>query len=128
MVQTNLTYQFLYTTAEGVAITGSSCVVDPNLAKPANFVLQVAGITNTDGLLAVGSNLFKAGPNSGDVVYSVGGQMGLGKLASGGLEASNVDLSQELSNMILAQRAIQANSRVFTTTSNIMDVINQMGR
>lgn len=122
------TYQFLYTTATGVAITGNSCTVDPNLAKPANFVLQVAGITNTNGLLAVGSNLFKAGPNSGNVVYSVGGQMGLGKLASGGLEASNVDLSQELSNMILAQRAIQANSRVFTTTSNIMDVINQMGR
>lgn len=122
------TYQFLYTTATGVAITGTSCTVDPNLAKPANFVLQVAGITNTNGLLAVGSNLFKAGPNSGNVVYSVGGQMGLGKLASGGLEASNVDLSQELSNMILAQRAIQANSRVFTTTSNIMDVINQMGR
>lgn len=122
------TYQFLYTTATGVAITGTSCTVDPNLAKPANFVLQIAGITNTNGLLAVGSNLFKAGPNSGNVVYSVGGQMGLGKLASGGLEASNVDLSQELSNMILAQRAIQANSRVFTTTSNIMDVINQMGR
>lgn len=122
------TYQFLYTTATGVAITGNSCTVDPNLAKPANFVLQIAGITNTNGLLAVGSNLFKAGPNSGNVVYSVGGQMGLGKLASGGLEASNVDLSQELSNMILAQRAIQANSRVFTTTSNIMDVINQMGR
>lgn len=122
------TYQFLYTTATGVSITGNSCTVDPNLVKPANFVVQVAGITNTNGLLAVGSNLFKAGPNSGNVVYSVGGQMGLGKLASGGLEASNVDLSQELSNMILAQRAIQANSRVFTTTSNIMDVINQMGR
>lgn len=122
------TYQFLYTTAAGVSITGSSCTVDPNLARPANFVLQIASVTNTGGLLAVGSNLYKAGPNSGDVSYTVGGQMGTGKLQSGGLEASNVDLSTELSNMILAQRAIQANSRVFTTTSNIMDVINQMGR
>lgn len=122
------TYQFIYTTAQGVAITGENCTVDANVAVPGNFVLQLAGVTNTDGLISVGNNLFKAGPNSGDITYSVGGQMGVGKLASGGLEASNVDLSRELSSMILAQRAIQANSRVFTTTANIMDTITQMGR
>ncbi len=54
--------------------------------------------------------------------------MGCGKVASGGLESSNVDLSAELSNMILAQRAIQANTRVFTTTADIMDTITNMGR
>lgn len=125
---TGSSYEFLYTTSEGVSISGTKCTVDPNLANPSNFVIQMASITNTDGLLSVGSNLFKAGPNSGSILYSVGGKLGLGKIESGGLEASNVDLSKEFSNMIVAQRAVQANSRVFTTTSDIMNEIVSMGR
>lgn len=121
-------YSFVYTTADHVQISGTKCAVDANVATPANFVAQMANVTNVDGLLSVGSNLFETGPNSGDVVYTTAGEMGAGQVESGYLEASNVDLSKELSNMILAQRAIQANSRVFTTTSNIMDVITQMGR
>lgn len=122
------TYGFKYTTAEGVVITNNKVNVDPNVATPANFQMQLTSITNEDGLLSVGSNLYSAGPNSGDIFYSIGNAMGLGKIASGGLEASNVDLSSEFSAMILAQRAVQANSRVFTTTSDIMDVVVNMGR
>jgi len=122
------TYEFMYTTAGNTKITGNKCMVDTNVAEPANFAIQLATITNTDGLISVGNNAFRAGPNSGDVVYTVAGQMGAGKMESGGLEASNVDLSQEFSNMILAQRAVQANSRVFSTTSTIMDTIVNMGR
>lgn len=122
------TYEFVYTTAENVVIKGSNVNVDSNVAVPSNFVVQLASVTNTDGLLAAGSNLFRAGPNSGDIIYSVGNAMGLGGIASGGLEASNVDLSSEFSAMILAQRAVQANSRVFTTTSDIMNSIVSMGR
>ena len=122
------TYGFVYTTAENIVISGTNVNVDPNVAIPANFVIQLASITNTSGLLSRGNNLFSAGINSGDIVYSVGNAMGMGKIASGGLEASNVDLSSEFSNMILAQRAVQANSRVFTTTSNVMDTIVAMGR
>lgn len=122
------TYGFKYTTAEGVTITNDKVNVDPNVATPANFQIQLASITNEDGLLSVGSNLYSAGPNAGDIFYSIGNAMGLGKIASGGLEASNVDLSEQFSAMILAQRAVQANSRVFTTTSDIMDVVVNMGR
>lgn len=125
---TGTAYKFLYTTSDGIAISDTKCSVDANVAKEANFVIQMASITNTDGLLSVGSNLFKSGPNSGSILYSVGGKLGLGKIESGGLEASNVDLSKEFSNMIVAQRAVQANSRVFTTTSSIMDIIVSMGR
>lgn len=121
-------YQFLYTTAEGVKIEGNNVTVDPNVAKEANFVIQLASVTNADGLISEGSNLYSAGPNTGDVLYSIGDAMGLGAVASGGLEASNVDLSEEFSNMILAQRAVQANSRVFSTTSDIMDTVVNMGR
>lgn len=121
-------YEFIYTTAENVEITGSKCNVNANVATEANLVVQLADITNPEGLISAGSNLFTAGPNSGDIVYSVGNEMGMGSIASGGLEASNVDLSSEFSAMILAQRAVQANSRVFSSTSQIMDVITQMGR
>lgn len=121
-------YEFKYTTAEGVKILGDKVSMDPNVAKVANFVLQLASITNNEGLLSVGNNLFSAGPNCGDIIYSVGNKMGLGNVAAGGLEASNVDLSAQFSSMILAQRAVQANSRVFSTTSDIMDIIVQMGR
>lgn len=121
-------YQFVYTSPNDVKISGLNCTVAPNIAVPANFVIQMATITNTEGLVSVGSNMYASGPNTGDIVYTVAGEMGTGKVAAGGLEASNVDLSRELSNMILAQRAIQANSRVFTTTSNVMDVVTQMGR
>lgn len=124
----NATYEFIYTTTDNVQIKGSKCTVQPDVAEPSNFVIQIATITNTNGLISAGSNLYKAGPNSGDIVYTVGGHMGAGSLESGGLEASNVDLSQELSNMILSQRAIEANSRVFTTTSDVMSTIVQMGR
>lgn len=122
------TYEFKYTTAEGVKILGDKVGMDPNVAQVANFVLQLASITNNEGLLSVGNNMFSAGPNCGDIIYSVGTKMGLGNVSSGGLEASNVDLSAQFASMILAQRAVQANSRVFSTTSDIMDVIVNMGR
>lgn len=122
------TYEFKYTTAEGVKILGDKVAMDPNVASVANFVLQLASITNNEGLLSIGNNLFSAGPNCGDIIYSVGTKMGLGNVSSGGLEASNVDLSAQFASMILAQRAVQANSRVFSTTSSIMDVIVNMGR
>lgn len=122
------TYEFQYTTSEGVSISGDSLSVNSSVAVPANFVIQLATITNTDGLISEGSNLFKAGPNCGNINYTVGSEMGAGAIKSGYLEASNVDLSDELSKMILAQRAIEANSRVFTTSSDVMSTIVQMGR
>lgn len=122
------TYEFKYTTAEGIKILGDKVGMDPNVASVANFVLQLASITNNEGLLSVGNNMFSAGPNCGDIIYSVGTKMGLGNVSSGGLEASNVDLSAQFASMILSQRAVQANSRVFSTTSDIMDVIVNMGR
>ena len=123
-----LSYNFVYTTEAGIKITGSSLEVSQNVAIPANFVIQMARFVNNEGLIAVGSNLFASGPNTGDITFTVGNQMGTGAISSGTLEASNVDLTQELSYMILAQRAVQANSRVFTTASEVLQTIVNMGR
>lgn len=124
-------YHFVYTTtdesSQTVTIEGDSLSVTESVATPANFVIQLATITNKDGLISVGSNLYKAGANCGAISYETASELN-GGIKSGYLEASNVDLSSQLSDMILAQRAIEANSRVFTTTSDVMSTIVQMGR
>ena len=122
------TFQFKYTTSTGVTIRGADVTVDPNVAVPANFQIQLANVVNPEGLVAAGGNLYQSGPNSGDMMFTVGSAMGLGKIKSGGLEASNVDLSKQFSDMIVSQRAVQANSRVFSTTSDIMQTLVQLGR
>lgn len=122
------TFQFKYTTSTGVIIRNDDLSVNPNVAVPANFQLQMANVVNPEGLVSMGGNLFMTGPNAGDLIFTVGGAMGVGSLKAGGLESSNVDLSKQLSDMILAQRAIQANSRVFTTTSDVMQTLVGLGR
>lgn len=122
------TYQFKYTTSGGVIIRNDDVNVNINVAQPANFVIQLANVINAEGLVSEGGNLYSQGANSGDIMFTVGGNMGIGALKSGGLEASNVDISEQFSNMILAQRAVQANSRVFTTASDIMETLVTLGR
>lgn len=125
---TDNTFQFKYTTSTGVIIRGDDVDVNPNVAIPSNFQLQLTNVVNPEGLVSMGGNLFMPGPNAGDMIFTVGGAMGVGFLKSGGLEASNVDMSKQFSDMILAQRAVQANSRVFTATSDIMQTLVQLGR
>ncbi len=126
--QNDNTFEWKYTTSNGVVIRGADKInVNENLADTSGFVLQLATVTNEAGLVSKNNNLWSIGPNTGDTVYAVGGSMGLGEIQTGGLEGSNVDLSRELSNMILAQRAIQANSRVFSTASSIMETLSYLG-
>lgn len=126
--QNDQTFRFKYTTSTGVIIRGTDVTVDQNVAVPANLQIQLANVVNPEGLVAAGGNLYQSGPNSGDMMFTVGSAMGMGKIKSGGLEASNVDLSKQFSDMIVAQRAVQANSRVFTTTSDIMQTLVSLGR
>jgi len=125
---TDQTFQFKYTTSTGVIIRGADVTVDKNVAVPANLQIQLANVVNPEGLVSAGGNLYQSGPNSGDMMFTVGSAMGMGSIKSGGLEASNVDLSAQLSDMIVAQRAVQANSRVFSTTSEIMQTLVQLGQ
>ena len=83
--------------------------------EPANMVLEMGTVINDAGLIAETDNLWSLGPNAGEFAYGMANTNGFGSLKSGGLEGSNVDMATELSNMIMAQRAIQANSRVFST-------------
>jgi len=122
-------FQFQYVTSSGVNIVADDVTVNQNvLSNSSQLVMQLATVTNEAGLVSRADNLWTIGPDTGDVTYTVAGQMGTGTLQTGGLEGSNVDLARELSNMIIAQRAINANSRVFGTASSVMETLSQLGR
>lgn len=82
---------------------------------------------NPDGLTKDGSNLFKASSNSGDPVIGTAADGGA-TIQPGALEMSNVDLSEEFTGMIEAQRGFQANARVITTADQILQELVSLKR
>ncbi len=88
--------------------------------------IALANFPNVNGLASAGSNLYTATPNSGTIIIQPAGTGSLGTLETGSLEASNVDLSQEMSNMIVAQSGFDANSKVITTDDQLMQTLVNM--
>ena len=87
--------------------------------------IAMANFNNPPGLEKVGNTMFRATVNSGVAQLGTAGSGGRGSLAGGSLEMSNVDLSQEFTNLIVAQRGFQANSKVITTSDEILqDLVN----
>jgi flagellar hook protein FlgE len=86
--------------------------------------VAVATVTNVQGLVAVGGNNFQTTAASGQAVAGVAGTGGRGTVDDGALEQSNVNISTEFSDLIVAQRAFEANSKTVTTFDTIsQDVI-----
>ena len=78
-----------------------------------------------DGLEKAGDSLYRGTANSGAPSVGTAGTGGRGALGSGMLEMSNVDLAQEFTNLIVAQRGFQANSRVVSASDEILqDLVN----
>jgi flagellar hook protein FlgE len=90
--------------------------------------LALAKFTNPEGLVDAGNGNFRTGPNSGTALITRPGEFGTGRLIGGALELSNVDLSQEFINMILASTGYSAASRVITTTDELIDQLLVLGR
>ena len=87
--------------------------------------MALASFSNPSGLAKAGGNLFQATANSGTPAIGVPDSAGRGQIATGFLEGSNVDLAQQFTNMIMAERGFQANSRVITTSDEILqDLVN----
>ena len=87
--------------------------------------LAMASFNNPGGLEKAGSSSFRVGDNSGVANVGVAGVGGRGVLNSGALEMSNVDLAEEFTGLIVAQRGFQANSRVITSSDEILqDLVN----
>jgi flagellar hook protein FlgE len=87
--------------------------------------LALASFNNPGGLEKAGNSSFRVGVNSGVAQVGMAGQGGRGVLNSGALEMSNVDLAEEFTGLIVAQRGFQANSRVITSSDEILqDLVN----
>ncbi|PZD93329.1 flagellar basal body rod protein FlgG [Paenibacillus sambharensis] len=99
-------------------------------SEPTDFQLAVVKVANPSGLDKIGGNLYRMTPNAhpdGEVVLSAAGdiEVGTGAIISGQLEMSNVDLTNEFTEMITAQRGFQANSRIITTSDEVLqEVVN----
>ena len=122
------TLQWKYTTPEGVTIQGNDVVATGSSIVNANFALELATMVNQEGLISLNNNLWDWGPDVGEIYYGIAGEMAFGSIESGGYEESNVDIATELSNMIMAQRMIQMNSRVFNTASEVMQQLAYLGQ
>lgn len=87
--------------------------------------IGLAGFTNPMGLDKAGGSLFRPTANSGLANTGVAGSAGRGTLLGSTLEMSNVDLAREFTNLIIAQRGFQANSRVITASDELLqDLVN----
>jgi flagellar basal-body rod protein FlgG len=92
-------------------------------------VIQLATFPNAGGLQSVGQNLFLPTTASGDaIVGNPGGAEGLGTLQQGMLEQSNVDVVDQFVQMILTQRAYEANSRVVEAANQMFENLNNVNR
>jgi len=90
--------------------------------------IALATFTNPGGLEKTGSNGYRATFNSGTAELGAPGSAGLGSLTGGALEMSNVDLSQEFTNLIVAQRGFQANARIITTSDEVLQELTNLKR
>ncbi|MCW2577469.1 MAG: flgE [Modestobacter sp.] len=90
--------------------------------------LALASFTNPGGLEKAGNSSYRAGDNSGNPLVGAAGTGGRGTLSAGALEMSNVDLAEEFTGLIVAQRGFQANSRVITTSDEILQDLVQLKR
>jgi flagellar hook protein FlgE len=92
------------------------------------FQVALADFPSYYGLTKMGGNLYAASLQSGDAMPGVPGSGRLGSISPSAIEMSNVDLGQEFVKMITTQRAFQANSRVITTSDEILNELINIKR
>lgn len=115
---------------ENVSIGADGVVVAlyKNGAQRAIFKIPLASVPSPDNLLVMSGNVFSPSADSGDVQLGFAGTGSFGSLSSGALEESNADIAQELTEMIESQRSYTANSKVFQTGADLMDVLVNLKR
>ena len=135
---------------QGQLVTADGIQVSPAIAIPANATtvsvskdgivsasipgqgpqqvgtIELASFQNPAGLEARGGNVFVATTASGEPTNGVPGSDGLGTLAQGFVEDSNVSVVEEMVNMILGQRAYEANSRVIRAADEMLQQVNNI--
>ncbi|HPB80750.1 MAG TPA: flagellar hook protein FlgE [Spirochaetota bacterium] len=117
-------YMESYNIDDSGVITG----VYSNGVRQALAQVGMAVFTNPMGLTASGENLFESSNNSGEANIGSANSAGRGKVVAGTLEMSNVDLSDQFTDMIITQRGFQANSRTITTSDQMLQELLNLKR
>jgi flagellar basal-body rod protein FlgG len=137
--------------ADGQIVTAEGYVVSPGISVPTDATsvsinrqgivsaipadgstpqdigaLELARFVNPPGLDAIGDNLFLETAASGAANRGQPGAIGFGTLQQGYLETSNVNAVTEISDLITAQRAYEMNSKVITTTDQMLQTMTQL--
>lgn len=117
-------------TLSGTSISDTGIIVGRFSNGTTRNIGQVAlaRFTNPDGLDPIGGNLFIETADSGAPLTGAPGSGAFGKVVANTLESSNVDLGDELVNMITMQRTFQANSRIITTTNDLLGELVNLSR
>lgn len=137
---------------DGNVVTSEGFLLNPNIQIPADATnvtilrdgtvsytdaanqpvqagqIELARFANPAGLVAQGSNFFIPSDASGDATTGIPDQDGMGSLAQGFLESSNVNVAEELVHMILAQRAFELNSRVIQAGDQMLQTVGSLYR
>jgi flagellar basal-body rod protein FlgG len=116
--------------AISIAQDGTVSYTQPNqTAAQKGGQIQLANFQNPAGLNSLGGNLYTPTDASGDAtVAAPGGQEGLGTIRQGYLEQSNVSVVEEFINLIVAQRAYEANSKVAKAADDMYQQVNNLTR
>lgn len=138
MSQFDASYKVNFVNQNGAAVGQLvSVIIDENGFVIANYnngesqslyKVPIAVFSNPDELGAVTGNVFQQSSSSGEPNLREAGTNGAGKLQPSTLESSTVDLSKELTDLIIAQRAYQANTKIITTADSLLEELNNTVR
>ena len=112
-----------------VGMDGTVSVLQAGDSTPSEIgTIELARFVNSAGLISMGKNLFITSEASGDEMTGTAGENGLGTLAQGFLEMSNVSVVDEMVNMITAQRAYESNSKAIQAADDMLQLANNVKR
>ena len=110
-----------------IASDGRVTITVPNQTAPIDAgQLELVRFTDPSSLSAQGDNLYRATQGSGEPIAGIPGQDGLGTLAQGYLEGSNVKMVDEMVNLMVAQRAYEASAKVVQASDDMMGMVNNL--
>jgi flagellar basal-body rod protein FlgG len=110
-----------------VSTDGSVTATVPGQQAPVTLgQIQLANFVNPEGLQSLGAGLFAPTDESGQPYLASPGQDGVGTLSQGYLESSNVDLTSELVNLVVAQQAYQMSSRIIQISDTLLSTVNSL--
>lgn len=88
--------------------------------------IEMARFADTDGMVALGANLYRPSEKSGDAIYGKAGEDGMGRLVQGAVEASNVRLIDEMVGLMAAQRAYESSVKVIQAADEMLAMSNNL--